>query len=113
MNCRACIIAAIASGIGFDAHAAAERLLLKEVVVAPTAAEFIAIFNPNATAVALSDYYLSDNSTYYLLVGSPTVDAADFIVRFPAGASIASARPSTYRSPRHELWRQLWREPEL
>jgi hypothetical protein len=64
-------------------------LLLTEVVLAPTAGEFIEIANPTGAAVALSNYYLSDNGNYFRLpAGVPTVDSSDFIAKFPAGASI-------------------------
>lgn len=64
-------------------------LLLTEVVLAPSAGELIEIGNPNTTAVDLSTYYLSDSGNYFRLpAGMPTVDSADFIVKFPAGATI-------------------------
>ncbi len=72
------------------AQAAPERLLLKEIVVAPTQAEYIAIFNPNATAVALGNYYLADYETYYdAVAATPAASSADFVVLFPPGAIIA------------------------
>lgn len=74
------------------AHAAAQRLLLKEIVVAPSPAEYVAIFNPGAVTVDLSNYYLADYETYYLLVnGTAPANASDFIARFPPGAIIAPA----------------------
>ncbi|MCA9678639.1 MAG: lamin tail domain-containing protein [Kofleriaceae bacterium] len=67
----------------------AEVLALSEVVLAPTGAEMIEIVNPGAAAVDLSHYYLSDAPTYFRLPdGSQTLDSADFIARFPSGASI-------------------------
>src|SRR5262245_37806937 len=41
-----------------------DHLLISEVAVAPEAGEFIEIWNPTGDAVDLTDYYLSDNSTY-------------------------------------------------
>ncbi|MGD2114246.1 MAG: lamin tail domain-containing protein, partial [Acidobacteriota bacterium] len=38
----------------------ADRLLLTELVVTPTAGEYVEIHNPNAFPVDLSDYYLTD-----------------------------------------------------
>ncbi len=77
------------------ASAAAQKLLLVEVVVSPTDAEYIAIANPGPAAVDLSNYYLADYSTYYRVVfngdaGQPGAIpvSADFVVRFPAGATI-------------------------
>jgi len=72
------------------AHAAAQHLLLKEVVVAPSPAEYVAIFNPGAAAVDLTNYYIADYETYYLVVNASSApSAADFIARFPSGAIIA------------------------
>ncbi|MCW5805774.1 MAG: lamin tail domain-containing protein [Deltaproteobacteria bacterium] len=70
--------------------AGAAALLLTEVVLAPTAGEFVEITNPTAQTVDLSTYYLSDSGQYFRLpAGAPTMDANDFIVKFPAGAMIA------------------------
>jgi MYXO-CTERM domain-containing protein len=71
------------------ASAAAQKLLLSEVVVSPTQGEYIAITNPNATPVDLTNVYLADYETYYNVVKSTAPAAADFVVRFPAGATIA------------------------
>ncbi len=66
-------------------------LLLTEVVLAPSAGEFIEIANPSNTAVDLSSYYVSDNGSYWRLPGGFTViDSTDFLAKFPAGASIAA-----------------------
>lgn len=68
------------------------HLLLSEVVLAPTGGEMIELVNPTSTAIDLSDYYLSDAPGYFRLPASVTaanVDSADFIVRFPTGATIA------------------------
>jgi hypothetical protein len=66
------------------------QLLLTEVVLAPTTQELIEIANPTSQAVDLSSYYLSDNGNYFRLpAGAPTLDTGDFIVKFPAGATIA------------------------
>lgn len=65
------------------------KLLLTEVVLAPSTGEFIEIANPGSTAVDLSGYYLSDSGAYFRVpAGTPTVDSTDFIVKFPAGASV-------------------------
>lgn len=67
----------------------AAPLLLSEIVLAPTGAELIEIVNPTGAAVALDTYYLTDAPTYFRLpAGAATIDSADFIVRFPAGATI-------------------------
>jgi hypothetical protein len=72
------------SGVG-------SHLLLSEIELAPTGGEFVEIVNPTAAAIALDNYYLSDNGTYWKLpAGAQVVDAGDFIAKFPAGASIPS-----------------------
>ena len=71
-----------------------DHLLISEAVVTPTSDEFIEIANPTAAAIALDDYYLSDDEDYALLPAvtgtgpTPSIAASDFIVRFPAGATI-------------------------
>src|SRR4051812_26955273 len=71
------------------ASAAAQKLLLTEVTVGPTEAEHVAIYNPGTTAVDLTDYYLADYDVYYKVVtGTVPASTSDFLVRFPAGASI-------------------------
>jgi len=68
---------------------AALPLLLTEIVLAPSNGELIEIANPNASAVDLSTYYLSDAGVYFRIPGgAPVLDTADFIAKFPAGASI-------------------------
>jgi hypothetical protein len=63
--------------------------MLTEIALAPTGGEFIEIANPGQQAVDLSTFYLADNGKYFQLPGGTVgVDTNDFIVRFPAGASI-------------------------
>ena len=70
--------------------AATPHLLLTEVALTPTGAEFIELYNPTAQAIPLARYYLSDNGNYFALpLGSPLIGVSDFIVQFPAAASIA------------------------
>jgi hypothetical protein len=64
-------------------------LLLSEVVLAPTAAEMIEIVNTSNQEVDLSTYYLSDSGGYYTVPVQATVQANDFIVKFPVGAKLA------------------------
>ena len=80
------------------------ELLLTELVVTPTAGEFIEIHNPGSTPVDLSDVYLTDatfagGSTYYynLVTGSNAGGGgfADFLARFPDGASIGAGEYQT------------------
>ena len=76
----------------------ADHLLLSEVVVTPTAGEMVEIHNPTATAIDLTDVYLTDatfsgGSFYYNIVtgaGAGGGGFADWLARFPAGASIAA-----------------------
>ena len=73
-----------------------DHLLLCEAVVTPTTDEFVEIANPTGSLVMLDDYYLSDDEDYALLAGffgdgpAPSIGSSDFIVRFPAGATIAA-----------------------
>lgn len=82
-------------GSGGEAPAPA-HLVISEVGVAPVAAEFIEIYNPTAAAVDLTNYYISDNSTYTTVAAgqpwAPITNNAgtDFAARFPAGTSIAA-----------------------
>jgi uncharacterized protein len=79
---------------------AGTHLLITEIVVTPTPAEFFEIHNPTSESIDLTDYYVSDAwvqpaggdavgyhllPTGTLVIGSNT----DFLVRFPAGATIA------------------------
>jgi predicted extracellular nuclease len=79
-------------------------LLLTEIVVTPTAGEFVEIYNPTGGTVDLSNYYLTDatfagGATYYynVVTGANAGGGgfADFHARFPAGASIAAGEYQT------------------
>src|SRR5262245_11102548 len=73
-----------------DAPAAgALPLILTEVVLTPTAGEYVELANPSTDTIDLSTSYLSDSGNYFRLPeGAPTVDATDFVVKFPAGATL-------------------------
>jgi len=80
------------------------KLLLSEIVVTPTAGEFIEIYNPNNEAVELGNYYLTDatfagNGSYYynIVTGGSAGGGSnfDFHARFPEGASI---QPGEYQT---------------
>ncbi len=80
------------------------KILISEFVVTPTNGEFIEIYNPNSSAVDLSNYYITDatfasGGTYYYNIVTGTNAGggtfADFSARFPAGASIA---PGEYQT---------------
>jgi len=67
----------------------ATQLLLTEIALAPTGGEFVEIANPTNQAVDLATFYLADNGKYFQLpAGTVAIDTNDWIVRFPAGASI-------------------------
>ncbi len=79
------------------------KLLFTEVCVTPSPGEFVEIYNPNAFAVPLADYYLTDaiyasGSQYYwrIVEGNPSQTTigggayGDFHGRFPAEAVIAA-----------------------
>jgi len=81
-----------------------QEILLTEIVVTPTAGEFVEIFNPTASAIDLSDYYLTDatfagGSTYYYNIVTGTNAGGgsfgDFLARFPDGASIGAGEYQT------------------
>jgi hypothetical protein len=83
-----------AASVAGDASVMADHLLISEIAAAPGTAEFFEIWNPTSAAIALDDYYVSDNATYYGIATAqswnpPTSNpGTDFLVRFPAGASI-------------------------
>ena len=73
-----------------DAAIGHTHLLLTEVTLTPTGAEFIELTNVASAPVELTHYYLSDNGNYFKLpAGLPAIGQDDFIVQFPAGATIA------------------------
>ncbi len=75
---------------------AAGHLLINEISVTPEGGEFIEIFNPTNGDIDLTDYYLSDNSTYVNVASGkawePITNNAgtDFLARFPANAVIVA-----------------------
>ena len=80
------------------------ELLLTELVVNPTDAEFIEIHNPGGSTVDLSNVYLTDatfagGGTYYYNIVTGTNagggDFTDFHARFPDGASIGAGEYQT------------------
>jgi hypothetical protein len=87
---------ALILGVAAGTAQAADHLLITEFVVTPTAGEFIELYNPTASSIDLTNYYLSDdvahndNDYAHLVDGTASVYSSDFIARFPAGASIAA-----------------------
>ncbi len=75
------------------------HLLISEIAVQPTAGEFVEIYNPTASPVNLSNYYLTDATNvgsgnyYYNIVTGANAGGGgfgDFNARFPDGAIIAA-----------------------
>jgi len=80
------------------------EILLSEVVVTPTAGEFIEIHNPTGATIDLSDVYLTDatfaggGTFYYNIVTGANAGGggfSDFHARFPDGATIAAGEFQT------------------
>lgn len=68
------------------------ELLLSEIVTTPTGAEFIEIANIGNTAASLAGLYLSDWNGYYTMANGQTPpNDSDFVVSFPAGASVPAS----------------------
>jgi len=68
----------------------ASHLLISEIVVSPTQAEMVEIYNPTSSTVSLANVWLADYDTYYLVTqGGGAPSFTDFRVKFPAGATIA------------------------
>jgi len=94
------------TNVAVPSVATADRLLLTEIVVTPTAGELIEIHNPNGFAVDLSDYYVTDatfagGGVFYYNVVTGNLSLAggggfsDFHARFPDGASIGAGEYQT------------------
>ncbi|HNZ37863.1 MAG TPA: lamin tail domain-containing protein, partial [Candidatus Marinimicrobia bacterium] len=76
---------------------AQDHVVISEIVLQPSNAEYIKLYNPTDNAVDLSNYYLTDgtdpsNQKYYHNLPTGTNfwsgSGSDFIVRFPPGYSI-------------------------
>ncbi len=85
------------------AYSSVSDLLISEVAVVPTAGEFIEIYNGGATAVDLTNVYLTDATYsnggvyYYQIVTGAGGGGgfADFHARFPTGAMIPAGAYQT------------------
>jgi hypothetical protein len=87
---------------GTSSGGAMYKLLLTEFVVTPTASEFIEIYNPNATPVDLTNFYLSDVAFaggpeyyYHVVQGVTGGGFGDFNSKFPDGATIGAGEHQT------------------
>ena len=76
---------------------AQDHVVISEIVLQPSNAEYIKLYNPTDNAVDLSNYYLTDGTDpssqkYYYNLPTGTNfwsgSGSDFIVRFPQGYSI-------------------------
>jgi hypothetical protein len=69
-----------------------DHILLSEIKIEGSDTEFIEIWNPTSRAIDLSNYYLTDIGDYWKWPAAvrPMVISSDFVVRFPAGATIAA-----------------------
>jgi|GEM_PF-974385 len=66
------------------------KLLISEVVISPTAAEMVEIYNPGGASVDLSNVWIADYHQYHgVTTGTGLPSSADFRMKFPDGASIA------------------------
>jgi cysteine-rich repeat protein len=68
----------------------ADHVLISEIVVRPSAAEMIELYNPTALPVDIAFYALSDSAAYWQVAAGtfPTVAGTDFAARFPDGSWI-------------------------
>jgi cysteine-rich repeat protein len=65
------------------------HLLITEVAISPSEAEFIEIYNPSTQIVALDNVYVTDRTDYFKITNSSlTSGSTDFVARFPTGAKI-------------------------
>ena len=75
---------------------AGDHLMISELGAEPNTNEFLEIWNPTASPIDLSDYYLSDNSSYTSIAAGTawtpvsTHPETDFLARFPAGLMIGA-----------------------
>jgi len=79
---------------------AVDHLIINEIVLQPSAGEYVKITNPTASAINMSDYYLTDATDkingkyYYNLPGGADYwsgSSTDFIARFPDTSLAAGA----------------------
>jgi len=80
-----------------DEGACGTHLVISEVVMSPTTGEFVEIYNPTSAPIALGNVYLADSADYPCRLAGVTcmpaagsVQAADFVARFPEGAGGSS-----------------------
>jgi hypothetical protein len=91
---RLCLISLFPLALLFGDH-----LLFTELVLQPSAGEYVKISNPTSVEIDLSDYYISDGADpangkfYYHLPSGENYwsgSSTDFIARFPSGTKLAA-----------------------
>lgn len=83
-------------GGGADSAGPRAHVELSEIVLNSVGGELIEIVNPTMQPVDLTHYYLADIGEYWQLpMAAPNVLNSDFIVQFPAGASLAPSAVAT------------------
>ncbi len=110
-----------------NAFSGTQKLLISEIVVTPTAGEYVEIYNPNDATVNLDGYFITDatfasGGTYYYHIVDDSAHAGgggfgDWHAKFPQGASIAPGEYQTIAMagdssfyaeygvmPTYELW---------
>lgn len=71
------------------AAASSAHLLLSELLVSPTGAEFVEVLNVGGGVADLGEVYLADYGTYHEIATAGGLPAtSDFRARFPAGATL-------------------------
>ena len=67
--------------------AEADHIIFSRITTTPDDAEMVAIYNPTSESINLSNYYLSDEGSYYYNLPSDdnywSESDNDFIARFP------------------------------
>jgi|GEM_PF-1184100 len=89
------LVCCLVSGVAASRGEPADHLLITEICVTPTPAEFVEIYNPTDSPIDLTDYYLCDaiyslDQDYINLVDCTyTPWSSDFLAQFPDGEIIA------------------------
>jgi len=95
------IFAAVVLAVAGPAIAAADHLLISEVLIDSPgtesdtlSAEFVEIYNPTPNTISLANYYLTDYKNYhkYPAGNFEWVDTADYLLQFPTTATLASGQ---------------------
>jgi DNA/RNA endonuclease YhcR with UshA esterase domain len=94
-----------------------QHLLISEIYIQPSVndtAEFIEIYNPGTSPVALDNYYLADYPTYYEVVnGINPASSFDFNLRFPAGTQIQPGSVMTIALTASAFRQEFGQDPDF